>query len=220
MTLSMTTKRTTQSASLLLAIFATLFYQPVSTHALGTISTLPTLADFSKAVQNGDAKMLQGVYVDDLFALPVVQQPSGSPAFVSPKDHEITQFGMPARYGNIGLLAHNNLSGRFFSKLAIGQQVRLIYGDGRVESFVITEVFRYQALKPNSPYSSFRNLERNEETLTAQQVFERAYLGDRHLTLQTCIKAYGNASWGRLFVMAEPVAESFSLDRLKTENYR
>ena len=74
MTLSTTMKRTTRSASFLLAIFASLFYHPVATHALAPVAALPTLADFSKALQNGDSKVLRGVYVDDIFALPIVQQ--------------------------------------------------------------------------------------------------------------------------------------------------
>jgi len=220
MTLKTTTKRTTRSASLLLAIFASLFYRPFPTYALGTIDTLPTLADFSKSVQNGDASLLRGVYVDNLFALPIIQQPSGSPAFVSRNDGEITQFGMAGQYGNIGLLAHNDLSGKLFPALSTGKQVHLIYGDGKIESFVVTEVFRYQALQPNSPYSSFRNMEKNDETVTAQQLFERAYLGDHHVTFQTCIEAYGNSSWGRLFIIAIPKADYLSLDRPGIEKYQ
>ncbi len=83
MTLNTQTKRTTRSASILLAIFASLFYNPIYTRALGNIVSLPTLTDFSQTVQNGNAKVLRGVYVDDVLALPIVQQPSDSPAFVS-----------------------------------------------------------------------------------------------------------------------------------------
>ena len=204
MTLSTQTRRTTRSISFLLAIFVSLFYNPVSTRALGTAGTLPAFADFSRAVQNGDARALRGVYVEDVLALPIVQQPSSKPAYVSNNDGQITQFGMAAQYGNIGLLAHNHLSGKIFAELAIGQRVHLVYGDGKIETFVISEVLRYQALQPNSPYSSFRNLDRNEENLTADQLFKRAYQGDRHVTFQTCIESYGNPSWGRLFVVAVP----------------
>ncbi len=211
MTLKTQTKRTTRSASLLLAVFAALFYRPLSIQALGNATTLPTLAEFSRTVQNGNGKVLRGVYVDNVLALPIVQQPSGSPAFVSTNDGEVTQFGMPSRYGNIGLLAHNFLSGKFFSNLAAGQQVRLIYGDGTIETFVITEILRYQALQPNSPYSSFRNVDNADETLSADKMFKRVYLGDRHLTFQTCIDAYGNSSWGRLFILAVPKSQSISI---------
>ena len=212
MTLTTQTKRTTRSASLLLAIFAALFYNQVNAQALSNVATLPAFSDFSKSVQNGQAGVLRGVYVDDLFALPIVQHPSGSPTFVSTNDGEITQFGMAAQYGNIGLLAHNHLSGSLFSNLGDGQQVRLVYGDGKIETFVITEVLRYQALQPSSPYSSFRNLNKTEENLTAEQMFKRVYLGDHHITFQTCINAYGNPSWGRLFVIAVPKPETLSFN--------
>jgi hypothetical protein len=43
-------------------------------------------------------------------------------------------------------------------------------------------------------------------------MFKRVYLGDRHVTFQTCIKAYGNQSWGRMFVIAVPKSQYLSLD--------
>jgi hypothetical protein len=212
MTLNMQTKQTVRSTSLLLAIFLSLFYRPISTQALGNSATLPTFTDFVKSVQNGDAKALRGVYVPDGFALPIVQQPTSNAAYVSTIEGEITQFGMASQYGNVGLLAHNHLSGRLFSDLAAGEEVRLIYGDGTMEVFVISEVLRYQALQPTSPYSSFRNMDKDEDTLTAEQMFKRAYLGDRHVTFQTCINAYGNASWGRLFIIAIPKTQLAVVD--------
>jgi hypothetical protein len=84
--------------------------------------------------------------------------------------------------------------------------VELVYGDGRIEKFVITEVLRFQALQPQSQQSSFLNLY-HAETLSANQMFNRVYSGSRHLTFQTCIKANGNMSWGRLFVVATPEAQ-------------
>lgn len=218
MTLSIQARQTVRSTSLLLAIFVSLFYNPLSTQAMGSAVSLPVFADFSKSVQNGEAKALRGVYVESVLALPIIQQPSGSAAFVSGNDGEITQFGMASQYGNIGLLAHNHLSGKSFAELAIGQQVRLVYGDGKIETFVITEVLRYQALQPTSPYSSFRNLDKTDETLTAEQMFKRAYLGDRHVTFQTCIDAYGNASWGRIFIIAVPKSQYRSLDWMNMQS--
>jgi hypothetical protein len=151
------------------------------------------------------------VYVPNVLALPVVQQPAGDAGYVSNQDDEATQFAMASQYGNIGLLAHNYLSGKLFSNLSVGEEVHLVYGDGKVEYFVITEVLRYQALEPTSQWSSFRNLD-NYDVLSAGQMFTRAYTGARHLTLQTCIASNGNSSWGRLFVIAVP--KSFSFDDL------
>ena len=206
MTLNTQTKHTARSASLLFAIFLSLFYSPIATRALESTPTLPTFGDFSRSVQNGDAKVLRGVYVANVLALPIVQQPAGNAGYISSTDGIITQFNMAAQYGNVGLLAHNHLSGRLFSQLAAGQEVRLVYGDGKTEVFVISEIQRYQALQPTSPYSSFRNLDR-DETLTAEKMFKRVYFGDRHVTFQTCINSDGNASWGRLFIIATPKPE-------------
>jgi hypothetical protein len=203
MTLNTQSLRNSLHATLLLVIVACFFFNPIPAQALENGQALPDFAEFSKAVQNNQAGVLRGVYVSDVLALPIVQQPVGNAGYVSFNDGEITQFGMATQFGNVGLLAHNNLSGRLFSKLAVGQEVRLIYGNGQVEYFVITQVLQYQALQPTSPYSNFRDLT-NNENLTAEQLFNRVYRGDRHVTFQTCIEANGSLSWGRLFVVAVP----------------
>ena len=184
-------------------------FNPVSSIAFGNGETRPhDFASFINLVENGNVGILSGVYIPDVLALPVVQQPAGDDGYVSGRNDEATQFAMASQYGNIGLLAHNYLSGQLFSRLEAGEEVRLVYGDGKVEYFVITEVLRYQALEPTSPWSSFRNLE-NDDILSTEQMFTRAYAGERHVTFQTCIESQGNASWGRLFVIAEPKALSF-----------
>ena len=198
------TLRTALNASFLFLVVISIFFNASSVFALGNgESSLPSFPDFSKTVQNGDANVLRGVYVADVMALPIVQQPAGNAGYVTNKDGEITQFGMASQFGNVGLLAHNHLAGKSFTKLMVGQEVRLVYGNGKVEYFVITEALQYQALQPTSPYSSFRNLSK-EETLTAEQMFKRVYLGDRHVTFQTCIAKDGSSSWGRLFIIAVP----------------
>ena len=166
-------------------------------------SAIPGFQDFYDPIQNGEVGALRGVYVPNVLALPIVQQPANKPYYVSSQDGEVTQFSAVSRYGNIGLLAHNNLSGKSFSKLSVGQEVELIYGDGKIEKFVVTEVLRFQALQPDSQQSSFLNLD-HPETLSASQMFNRVYTGSHHLIFQTCIDAYGNGSWGRLFILAIP----------------
>jgi hypothetical protein len=189
----------------ILVLFLTAFFLNLdSTRAIGrSDGALPDFADFSRSVQNGDPTVLRGVYVPDVLALPVAQQPLDRPYFVSSRDGEATQFGMASQYGNIGLLAHNTLSGKFFARLSIGQQVRLVYGDGKVYDFIVANILRFSASEPESTSSSFRNLDRNE-TLSAGEMFTRAYAGERHLVFQTCIAANGNSSWGRLFIVALP----------------
>jgi hypothetical protein len=212
MTLKNQTPRTALNLTVLLFILTALFFNPASTLAKGNELSFPGFTDFSKTVQNGEADVVRGVYVSDVLALPVVQQPADNFGYVSARISEATQFSMAAKFGNVGLLAHNNLSGSSFSQLVVGQEVRLIYGNGRVEYFVIAEILQYQALQPTNPRSTFRNLAA-DETISADQLFQRVYAGTRHVTFQTCIEASGNLSWGRLFVVATPKVRHPILDR-------
>jgi len=196
--------RTTIKLNLLVFALTVFFITPGFAPTVGySKSTVPNFSDFYHPIENGEVGVLRGVYVQDILALPIVKQPANDPYYVSSHDGEVTQFSTASQYGNIGLLAHNNLSGRSFSKLAMGQEVQLVYGDGRVEKFVITHVLHFQALQPESQQSLFYNLD-NSETLSAGDMFSRVYTGTHHLAFQTCIQAYGNMSWGRLFVLAMP----------------
>ena len=187
-----------------------LFATPMPALALeGQGTTLPDYSSFVESVENGQAGVLRGVYVPDVLALPIVQQPTGHPGYVSSNEGEITQFNMAAEVGNVGLLAHNYLCGEEFAKLSPGQEVRLVYGDGKVEYFVVDQILQYQALQPYSPYSEFRNLE-TQITITAEELFRQVYRGDRHVTFQTCIEANGDSSWGRLFIIAKPKSFPFA----------
>lgn len=206
--------RTSLNAILLFVILACLFFNPAPAGALDNVGALPDFMEFAKSVQNNEAGVLRGVYVPNVLAFPVIQQPSGKPGYVSPTDGEITQFGMASQFGNVGLLAHNDLSGRFFPELAVGQEVRLVYGNGKIEYFVISQILQFQALQPTSPYSTFLDLNSHnkKEPLTAEQMFKRVYSGDRHVTFQTCIAGPGSASWGRLFVIAVPKTQVSGMD--------
>jgi hypothetical protein len=198
-----TMTRTARHLPLLVLFLTVFFLNPVSTQAIGNGGETLRFEDFRQSLQNGDANELRGVYVHRVLELPVVQQPADRPYYVSNRNDEATQFGLASRYGSIGLLAHNTLSGSHFTKLSLGQEVRLLYGDGRVEHFVVKHILRFQALDPESVSSMFRNLDRNE-TLSAGEMFNRVYTGEYRLVFQTCIKAEGNVSWGRLFVIALP----------------
>jgi hypothetical protein len=213
MTLKAYTHRTSLNAILLLTILACLFLHPSPAFALGNgEAAVPDFAEFSKTVQNNESNALRGVYVPNVLALPVTQQPVGNAGYVSSKMGEVTQFDMAAKFGVVGLLAHNHLSGGDFSQLAVGQEVRLVYGNGMVEYFVIRQILQYQALEPTSQYSSFRDLT-NNEMLTAEQLFNKVYRGERHVTFQTCIVGAESLSWGRLFIIATPKTQLASLDR-------
>ncbi len=162
----------------------------------------------SRPARRGSNSPLLGVHVDGVLDLPIVQQPQGDDCYVSPLDGQLTEFRLPSQYGNVGLLAHNTLSGRLFSRLELGQEVQLLYANGWIETFQIDDIRCCQALQPDSPFTSLCDLDTGE-TLTAAQLFEKIYMGRRHLTFQTCIAAAGCDTWGRLFVIAarkEPFA--------------
>ena len=167
-------------------------------------TALPNLSSFSSSIQNGEGKVIRGAYVDGLFALPILQQPSNNAAFVSTVDNTLTQFGMASQFGNVGLLAHNYLSGQFFFQLTAGMVIQLVFGDGRIETYQVTHIYRYQATSPNSVSSDFVDLE-TQKTITASELFTKVYKGPRHVTFQTCISQDGNSSWGRYFVVADPI---------------
>jgi hypothetical protein len=38
-------------------------------------------------------------------------------------------------------------------------------------------------------------------------LFNMAYGGEHHLTLQTCIESQGDFAWGRLFIIAKPLSK-------------
>jgi hypothetical protein len=190
--------------SALLGILFCTFAFPVQVYAKDVPNTLPNLNTFIETVADGNASALRGVYVPNVMALSIVQQPTGYPGYVSTEEAVATQFSIATEVGNVGLLAHNTHAGSFFSNIKQGDRIILVYGDGRIESFMANSVQRYQALDPYSPYSEFKDLD-TQTTFTAENLFNNVYRGDYHLTLQTCIENNGNSSWGRLFIMATPV---------------
>jgi len=103
-----------------------------------------------------------------------------------------------------GLLAHNFASGRLFFNLTLADLIYVIYGDGTTKEYAVTSFYRYQTLEPNNLSSDFVDLETGESLMTSQ-VFIKVYSGEHHLTLQTCIEQDGIASWGRLFIVAQPL---------------
>jgi hypothetical protein len=201
----MAPRSVTRSTRILLSLFVllALALRPAPVEALSH-ATLPDLAMFSLSVQNGQAGVVRGVFVDSVLAYPVIQQPSTNAAYVSNTDGLVTEFSAARQTGNVGLLAHNTLAGRLFSNLKPGQYVVIVYGDGKTETFIVTQILRYAALSPYSITSDFKNLDSNI-TISATQLFSNVYTGPRHMTFQTCIEYNGNQSWGRLFVIAIPM---------------
>ena len=169
--------------------------------------SLLLLDAFVSQIRNGQSTDLRGLYIPEILAARVVQQPIGNNEFVSPRQNVVTQFELASRVGSTGLLAHNYLAGESFSSLKEDQKFYLIYGDGQVQTFVVTEILRFQALQPTNPWSEFRDLE-NGDFLTASAVFSKVYDKPGRVIFQTCITIGSNISWGRLFVIAEPYSQN------------
>jgi len=165
--------------------------------------SLPLLDEFVSQVKNGQADELRGVYIPETLAALVVRQPAGKEEYVSPRQNIMTQFGLASKLGSTGLLAHNNLAGKHLSLLQEGQKFYLVYGDGRVAVFVVTEILQYQALNPAATSSNFVDLETGG-VLKASELFSKVYDKPGYVIFQTCISAYEIINWGRLFVIAEP----------------
>jgi hypothetical protein len=165
---------------------------------------LPSLRKFVTRVENGQDRIVRGVYVPGFLALPVVQQPGGNGGYVSGKADTLTQFQLAARYDVIGLLAHNFLSGKEFFRLKDGLQVMVVRGDGSIDRYRITGVREFQKVSPGSNWSHYIDLKTGER-LTTYQVFSQYYQGEHHLTFQTCLERDGIETWGLRFVVAEPL---------------
>jgi len=165
----------------------------------------PPFDQFVEKVKNGNPAQVVGVYMEDIFRLRVVQQPPNQPNFVSPVMGVATQFLLAFKVaGNIGLLAHNYLSGQYFFFLTPGYITQIINGDGNVTDYEVAEIYEFQALSPTSPTSDFIDLDTNQR-LSASALFNKMYMGEHHLTFQTCIAQGNQDSWGRLFVVAYPL---------------
>lgn len=165
---------------------------------------VPTLNEFARQVSDGRELAVRGVYVPDVLALPVVQQPLGKDTFVSDSLGTVTQFQLAALYNVIGLLAHNYLSGDLFGKLEVGQDVYAVMGNGSIHRFQVTSIHKFQKKFPSNPNSSYIDLDSGKQ-LSMRQVFRRFYQGKHRIIFQTCLEKNGNLIWGLLFVQAEPV---------------
>jgi hypothetical protein len=174
--------------------------------AIPATSGLPDLNGFIASVSNGQASLLTGVYVPGQFAMPVVQQPDGDIFYVASADQTLTEYSHSDSYGVIGLLAHNTLgSGQAFFNLKPGQDVILVYGNGRQVRYRIDRIENYQAINPNDPYSDFIDLNGPGGTVVRNEdLFRRMYTVSGQLVFQTCFTANGDPSWGRMFVIASP----------------
>jgi hypothetical protein len=169
------------------------------------VLALPAFDRFVQSVANGNSNDRVGVFVEDQFQYPIVQQPANNPAFVTSNQGEVTEFRIVRQQtGNEGLIAHNYLAGGSFFNLQVGDVAQVVLGDGSVIEFEIFAIHDFQALSPNSPTSDFLNLDTGEK-LSASELFYMVYGGELTLTFQTCINRNNVSTWGRTFVIGEEI---------------
>ena len=77
---------------------------------------LPSLEDFIAAISDQDTTGIRGIYVQDVMALRVAQQPLNDLGYVSNVEGVTTLFRQALLVNTIGLLAHNYAAGRYFSR--------------------------------------------------------------------------------------------------------
>ena len=164
----------------------------------------PDLREFVEAVRDGKADQIQGVYVPEVFALPVIQQPKNNAIYVSNKRGRLTQFRKAAENGVTGLLAHNYLSGELFYRLTPRQELMVVFGDGTLQRYQVTKIWQYQKLEATRLRSDFVDLSSGQK-FTSGQIFDHFYRGEHRLIFQTCLEANGILDWGLTFVVAVPV---------------
>jgi hypothetical protein len=190
------------------------FPQPPRALASGTeqkllaVRSVPALPEFIASIKNGRGDQVVGIHVRGILALPVTYQPANNPAYVANLPGVATLFRMAYDIGVTGILAHNTHAGAAFFDISIGQEAVVIYGDGSTRLYRITEMAKFQALSPKSPYSDFISLNGVNERLSAAQVFTQMYGPEGRLVMQTCIEAEGNPSWGRIFIIGEPIQQA------------
>lgn len=168
------------------------------------LDNLPDFLNFVSSVVDGQSEIPEGVYVQGVLQLPIVQQPSEDPIYVSNKPGVVTQYRSAAINGITGLLAHNYLSGELFDLLVVGQEVRIVYGNRLVRRYEVASVQRFQKLSPSDLQSEYLDLSDGIK-MTTSQVFHEFYQGSDHVTFQTCLKEGEIWNWGLVFVVATPI---------------
>jgi len=161
----------------------------------------------SNLVQRADREsvLIERVAVDDLFNLPVIEQPPGNITYVSDQENILTIFSPALRYGTQGIIAHNTLAGAHFFELKPGMLISANYNDGNTVQYRVKSVHHYQALSPESTTSRFRDLSDSDHHISSTQLFFRMYNQPGSLVFQTCIEKDGDPNWGRLFIITEQV---------------
>ena len=132
----------------------------------------PSISEFAFEISsNPSSASLSGIYVENILADRIVQQPIGNPGYVSNEEDTVTQFSMATHFGTIGILAHNTAAGAAFFELELDDVIYLVQSSGKLQSFIVKEIQEYQAIWPNNTYSDFFDLRDPSSLISAQTLF-------------------------------------------------
>jgi len=201
----MATKIKLNIISIVLILTVSYLPSPVSASSISFSSSQSDLTAIIDSDEDERNNVPREIDIVSLISFQIVQQPTGNINFVTPLPNYVTAYQKVSKYDTIGLLAHNYLAGHYFFQILPGQEIKLVYDDHQTDKFVVTEIQQYQALSPDSPSSDFIDLDTGN-FFTASKLFRKIYISQAdRLVLQTCIYADHNPTWGRLFVIAEPI---------------
>jgi hypothetical protein len=149
-------------------------------------------------VVDGQIGVLRGVYVEDVLALKVIQQPADDPLFVSgDRDrHPVPNAAKTVSPGS----GPNYLSGELFFQLESAN---------KFSWSMEMEWLRYTVTDISATRSTADNQEAGTSTCAPEKSndcagFQPGLYGKDHVTFQTCIKKGNEWSWGLIFVIATP----------------
>ena len=129
-----------------------------------------------------------------MFVFVVVQQPSGYYSYVSNDLATVTQY--QSGFG-IRLMAHAEMAGSAFSRLRIGDEIKL-----DKKTFIVADIWKYRTMfadGTNPPADTIAFMGADGIGITGFELYNRLNIRDA-LILQTCFDGVK----GRLFVIAYP----------------
>jgi hypothetical protein len=109
---------------------------------------------------------------------------------------QVSRFDVPA----LTFLAHIELDGQYFDD--IKQDEIIYYFDKEWAAYQVKEIIVAEA---SDPYSKYTYLLIHDLWRPPIETYMLIYGQAGKLILQTCVERHGNYSWGRLFVIAEPI---------------
>ena len=139
----------------------------------------------------------------------VVKQPKDKYTWVSPDPDVFTEFAQPKiKFGTRAYLAHSYGTGKYLYDLSIGDKILI---DDK--EYIVTHIMKYQSKIPSSPYSPQIDLITGK-TYSIKELFVKIFGNNKQVVFQTCINAFDNPNWGRMFVIVEESTEGNEVNEI------